>query len=114
MLFPPALCVADAAGDLWYLGVMAAEGAVLMAWGILTEVRRRALLGVAVLALTIILAAIIPLSRGVSAGLTGGTWLAIGAGAAALLIAIGSTLERQRRRIGRALAAAGRAMEGWE
>ena len=48
------------------------------------------------------------------AGLSGGTWLAIGAGAAALLIAIGSTLERQRRRLGRALAAAGRAMEGWE
>ncbi|MFH1331261.1 MAG: hypothetical protein ABIJ48_11490, partial [Actinomycetota bacterium] len=114
MLFPPALCVADAAGELWYLGLLAAEGAVLMAWGILTEVRRRALLGVGLLALTILLAAIIPLSRGVNAGLTGGTWLAIGAGAAVLLIAIGSTLERQRRRIGRALAAASQAMEGWE
>jgi hypothetical protein len=114
MLAPPALCVVDAAGTLWYLGPMAAEGAVLMAWGILSEVRRRALLGVGVLALTIVLAAVIPLSRGLQGGLGGERWLAIGAGAAVLLIALGSTLERQRRRIGRALRAAGRAMEGWE
>jgi hypothetical protein len=87
---------------------------VLMAWGILAEVRRRALLGVGILAAAVLLAAIIPLSRGMQTGLSGGTWLGIGAAAAALLIAIGSTLERQRRRIGRALAAASRAMEGWE
>ncbi len=114
MLCAPALCVADAAGNLVFLVPLAAEGAVLMAWGILTEVRRRALLGVGVMAAAILLAAIIPLSRGLQAGLSGGTWLAIGAGAAALLIALGSILERQRRRLGRALAAAGRAMEGWE
>jgi len=114
MLAPLALCVADAAQELWYLGVLAAEGAGLMAWGMLSEVRRRALLGVGALAMTILLAAIIPLSRGISAGLAGGTWLGIGAGAAVLLIALGSTLERQRRRLGLALAAASRAMEGWE
>lgn len=114
MLAPLVVSVADATVQLWYLGVLAAEGAVLMAWGILTAVRRRALLGVGALGATILLAAIIPLSRGIQGGLSDTTWLAVGAGAAVLLIAIGSTLERQRRRIGRALAAASRAMEGWE
>ena len=106
--------MADAAGRLWFLGVLTAEGVALMGWGILTEVRRRALLGVGAVAMAILLSAIIPLSRGVRGGLAGETWLLIGGGAALLLIAIGSFLERYRRGAGRALAAAGRAMEGWE
>ncbi len=114
LLAPLALCVADAAGRLWFLGVLAAEGGALMGWGILTEVRRRALLGVGAVAMAILLSAIIPLSRGLRAGLAGETWLLIGGGAALLLIALGSFLERYRRAVGRALAAAGEAMAGWE
>jgi hypothetical protein len=114
LLAPLALCVADAAGRLWFLGVLTAEGLALMGWGVLTEVRRRALLGVGAVAMAILLSAIIPLSRGVRGGLADETWLLIGGGAALLLIAIGSFLERYRRTAGRALAAASRAMEGWE
>lgn len=114
MVAPLTLCVADAAGRLWFLGVLAAEGVALMGWGILTEVRRRALLGVGAVAMAILLSAVIPLSRGLNAGLAGETWLLIGGGAALLLIALGSFLERYRRVVGRALAAAGGAMEGWE
>ena len=56
----------------------------------------------------------IPALHGIQAGLAGGTWLAIGAGAATLLILAGSTIERRRTAIGRQLAHLAEILERWE
>jgi hypothetical protein len=114
MLAPLLLAVADMFESLWFGLALLAEGALLTGWGTLSEVRRRALLGVGAMVTAIILSAVIPALHGISAGLTGGTWLAIGAVAAAVFIVAGSAIERKRHAIGRRLAHIAEILEHWE
>jgi hypothetical protein len=100
--------------SLWYGLALFAEGLLLAVWGALTEVRRRALLGVAAMVAAIIMSAVIPALHGVNAGLTGGTWLVIGAISATVFIIAGSTIERQRHAIGRRIADIAEILERWE
>ncbi len=100
--------------SLGYGLLLAAEGTVLTVWGGLTQVRRRALLGVAAVTAAIVLAAAIPLVRGVQGGLTGGGWLVVGGIAAVVLITAGSVIEKYRLRVGRRLAEWGEVIEHWE
>jgi hypothetical protein len=60
------------------------------------------------------MSAVIPALHGISTGLTGGTWLAIGAVSAAVFIIAGSMIERQRYAIGRRLAHIAEILEHWE
>jgi hypothetical protein len=114
MLAPLTLATADMFRSLWYGLALFVEGALLAGWGALTEVRRRALLGVGAIVLAVVLSVVIPALQGVNEGLTGGTWLTIGAIAATLFIIAGSTIERQRHAIGRQLAHIAEILEDWE
>jgi hypothetical protein len=115
MVTPPALAVYEmVVTSLLYGVVLAVEGGALIVWGGLTRVRRRALVGLIAVTAAIILAPAIPLIRGSSGRLTGGTWLVLGAIAAALFIITGALIERYRARIGRRLAAWGEILETWE
>jgi hypothetical protein len=114
MLAPPVLAVADMFESLWFGLVLFAEGALLFGWGALSEVRRRALLGVGAMVTAIILSVALPALHGLSEGLTGGTWLVVGAIAAVLFIAAGSVIERRRQAIGRGLAHIAEILEDWE
>jgi hypothetical protein len=113
MLAAPVVAVDEMFGALWFGFVLFAEGLGLAAWGILTQVRRRALVGVAVMTAAILLAVAIPAIHGLMVGLAAGTWLAIGAVAAVVFIAAGSAIERQRHAIGRRLAHIGEILEHW-
>ncbi len=114
MLAPLALAVADMFESLWFGLALFSEGALLTGWGALSEVRRRALLGVGAMVTAIVLSVIIPALHGIGGGLTGGTWLAIGAVAATLFIIAGSAIERSRSAIGRRLAHIAEILEHWE
>jgi hypothetical protein len=114
MLAPLTLAVADMFESLWFGLALFAEGALLAVWGAFTEVRRRALLGVGAMVGAIVLSVIIPAMHGISAGLTGGTWLVIGAIAATFFIIAGSSIERRRHAIGRQLAHIAEILEDWE
>ncbi len=114
MLAPLALAVADMFESLWFGLALFSEGALLTGWGALSEVRRRALLGVGAMVAAIVLSVIIPALHGIGGGLTGGTWLAIGAVAATLFIIAGSAIERSRSAIGRRLAHIAEILEHWE
>jgi hypothetical protein len=116
MLAPPALAAMEMLDiDRLWLGLLLfGEGAALLSWGAITQVRRRALLGVAVMTLSIVLGIAVPAVEGVRGGLTGGTWLVIGALAAVIFIVAGSMIERYRTRIGRRLARFGEILEHWE
>jgi len=114
MLAPLVLAVPEMFDSLWYGLALFAEGALLAGWGALSEVRRRALLGVGAMVAAILLSVIIPALHGISAGLTGGTWLVIGAIAATLFITAGSAIERRRHTIGRRLAHIAEILEHWE
>jgi hypothetical protein len=114
MLAPLILATADMFGSLWFGLVLAVEGGLLAAWGVFTEVRRRALVGAGAIALAIVLSAVIPALHGIQAGLAGGTWLAVGAGVATLFLVAGSTIERRRTAIGRRLAHLAEILEEWE
>jgi hypothetical protein len=116
MLAPPALAAAEMLDidRLWMGLLLFAEGASLLTWGALTQVRRRALLGAAVVALSIVLGITVPAIEGVRGGLTGGIWLAIGAIAAVVFIVAGSLIEHYRTRIGRQLARFGEILGHWE
>jgi hypothetical protein len=114
MLGPLALATADMFHSLWYGLALFTEGLLVAGWGALTEMRRRALLGVAAMVAAIIMSAVIPALHGMNAGLTGGTWLLIGAISATLFIIAGSTIERQRHAIGRRLAHIAEILEDWE
>nr|MDJ0924304.1 hypothetical protein [Acidimicrobiia bacterium] len=114
MLAPMVLAVADMFESLWFGLILFAEGALLTWWGAMTEVRRRALLGIGAMVTAIILSVVIPAMHGVSGGLTGGTWLAIGAVAAVVFIGTGSVIERRRHTIGRRLARIAEILEHWE
>lgn len=114
MLAPITLAAADMFNSLWFGLVLSGEGALLTSWGAVTEVRRRALVGSASIVLAIVLAVVIPAMNGMHTGLTGATWLTIGAVAALLFIVAGSTIERRRHAIGRRLAHLGEILEHWE
>ncbi len=114
MLAPLILAVADMFESLWFGLALFAEGALLTGWGALTEVRRRALLGVGAVVASIILSVMIPALQGITGGLAGGTWLAIGAAAATIFIVAGSAIERKRHAIGRRLAHIAEILEHWE
>ncbi len=113
MLAPLTLAAVDMFESLWFGIVLLAEGLVLAAWGTLTEVRRRALLSVGAMVLAIVLSILIPALHGLMIGLSGGTWLAIGAGAATVFIIAGSAIERQRHATGRRLAHLAEILEHW-
>jgi hypothetical protein len=111
--------VALAAGEmvttaLSYGLLLVAEGAVLAVWGGITQVRRRALLGIAAITLAIALGVMIPLIEGLRGGLTGGGWLVVGGIAAVLFITAGSVIEKYRARIGRRIAEWSEILEAWE
>ena len=72
------------------------------------------MLGVGAMVTAIILSAIIPALHGIDGGLTGGTWLIIGAIAATVFIISGSAIERRRHAIGRRLAHLAEILEDWE
>lgn len=114
MLAPLVLAVAAMFESLWFGLALFAEGALLTGWGALSQVRRRALLGVGAIVAAILLSVIIPALHGIVAGLTGGTWLAIGAAAATIFIVAGSAIERKRHAIGRRLANIAEILEHWE
>jgi hypothetical protein len=114
MLAAPGLAVGEMLGALWFGFVLFGEGIALATWGTFTQVRRRALVGVAVMVTAIILAAAIPAIHGLVVGLAAGTWLALGAGAAIVFIVAGSAIERQRHAIGRRLARVGEILESWD
>jgi hypothetical protein len=114
MLAPLVLAVSDMFESLWFGLALFAEGALLLGWGALSEVRRRALLGGGAMAAAVVLSVFIPALHGLSEGLTGGTWLVIGAVAATVFILAGSTIERRRQAIGRRLAHIAEILEHWE
>ncbi|MCP4305025.1 MAG: hypothetical protein GY788_09160 [bacterium] len=99
--------------SLWFGLVLLAEGLAVATWGALTEVRRRALVGVAAMVLAIVLSVAIPALHGLMVGLTGGTWLVVGAITATVFIVAGSIIERQRHAIGRRLADVAEILEHW-
>jgi hypothetical protein len=114
MLAPLTLAIADMFESLWFGLALFTEGLLLAGWGAMSEVRRRALLGVGAMICAIILSVIIPAMHGISEGLTGGTWLIIGAIAAVVFITAGSAVERRRHAIGRRLAHIAEILEDWE
>jgi hypothetical protein len=111
---PLVMAAAGVADSLGYGLLLFVEGMLLAGWGAITEIRRRALTGVGAMVVAIILTTVIPVLHGISAGLTGGTWLAAGAVAATVFIIAGSTIERQRHAIGRRLAHIAEILEDWE
>ena len=115
LMIAPLAFAAYGMGDrLWFGLVLFAEGLLLIGWGAVTRIRRRAFIGFGGAVLAILLAIAIPTVRGVQEGLAGGTWLVIGAIAAVLFITVGSTIERRRAAIGRSLQQLGEILEDWE
>jgi hypothetical protein len=114
MIAPMAMAAYSMGDHLSYGIVLFLEGLLLTAWGAMTRIRRRAFIGFGGAVLAILLSAAIPMAAGARAGLTQGTWLLIGAIAAAVFIAVGSTIERQRAAIGRRLHDLSEILEDWE
>jgi hypothetical protein len=114
MIIPLLLAASQMFDALAYGLVLAAEGSVLIVWGGLTRVRRRAIVGLVAVTTALVLSALIPFLDDVRRGLTGGTWLIIGAVGAVVMIGAGSLIERQRTHIGERLAHWEEILEGWE
>jgi len=89
------------------------SGLLLAAWGVLTKVRRRLFMGVAaaVAAITLMIAG--PIARLVP-DVTGATLWILLVVAGLLLVALATTLERGRNRLGAALRRLDESLEGWE
>jgi hypothetical protein len=100
--------------SLAYGLLLGAEGLALLGWGTLSQVRRRAILGLAAISVAVIMVVMIPLVRGVGQDLTGGGWLVIGGIAAAAFITTGSMIEKYRTRVGAQLKQWGEILERWE
>lgn len=100
--------------SLTYGLLLGFEGAALLAWGTLTEVRRRVVLGLTAITAAILMSVMVPLIEGIGGNLTGGWWLVIGGIAAVVFITIGSILEKYRTRIGERLAKTVDILEHWE
>jgi len=96
-----------------HLVLLLAEGAMLVAWALVTRVRRRLAAG----ALGLVAVVVYPIAQVMASvirgGLTGGTVLAIGAALALALIVVGSLLERSRVRVGQVVRRLGEALEEW-
>ncbi|MFO7700892.1 MAG: hypothetical protein R6W79_09845, partial [Acidimicrobiia bacterium] len=116
LMLPPLVLAGRemATTSLWYGLLLGLEGAVLLAWGIATQVRRRAVLGMSAITAAILMAVMVPLVQGMGQSMSGGWWLVIGGLAAALFIATGSVLEKYRTRIGERLAHTAEILERWE
>ncbi len=114
MAVPPSLAMWSMFSGLGYGVLVAAEGLALLVWGAATTVRRRAILGLAIVTTAIVLSVAIPVVEGARRGLAGGTWLVVGAVGAAVLLAAGSALERSRARGGGRLSRLGEILEDWE
>ena len=94
--------------------LLAGEGAALLAWGIVTQVRRRAVLGLAAATAAVLMAVMIPLIEGFDGTMSQGWWLLIGGIAAVSFITAGSVIEKYRTRIGERLTQFGTILERWE
>ncbi len=105
----------DAFADLRYVVVLLTESAGLLVWGILTEVKRRAAVGLLGLSVGVVLSVAIPVSRQLEGGgLTSGTALAIGGVVAVLLILAGSGLEKYRATLGKVIRRLSEILEEWQ
>jgi hypothetical protein len=115
VILPLALAVREMAIRSVAFGlVLGAEGFALLVWGALSQVRRRAMLGLAAITAAVLAAVIIPLIRGVGQNLTGGEWLVLGGIAAAVFITAGSLIEKYRTRMGDRLTHWGETLQSWE
>jgi di/tricarboxylate transporter len=94
--------------------LLGGEGLALAVWGILSHVRRRAVVGLVAITASVLMAVMIPLIRGIDRNLTGGWWLVMGGIAAVVFIASGVVLEKYRTRIGERLTDVGDILERWE
>jgi len=114
MVAPLLLAAADTVVRSTTFGLlMAAEGAVIFGWALVTQVRRRLVVGAGGTVLAIVLVVAVIAARSTARGLPTGTWLAIGAGVSILLILIGSVLEKNRVRFGRMVGRISQSLEGW-
>ena len=115
MLAPLSLAARDMVTESMAYGLLlAGEGAVLLVWGILSQVRRRAVVGLGAITAAILMTVMIPLVRGIGSSLTGGWWLLIGGVAAVVFITAGSLIEKYRMRIGDRLHHFGEIIERWD
>jgi hypothetical protein len=114
MVVPLLLAASQMFSSLVYALVLAAEGLALIVWGGLTRVRRRAVVGLVAVTTALVLSALIPFLDSLRHGLTGGTWLIIGAIGAVVMIGAGSLIEKQRTKIGERLAHWEEILEEWE
>ena len=115
MLAPLSLAARDMVTEsLAYGLLLAGEGAALLIWGILSQVRRRAVVGLGAITAAILMTVMIPLVQGIGSSLTGGWWLLIGGVAAVVFITAGSLIEKYRMRIGDRLHHFGEIIERWD
>jgi hypothetical protein len=114
MLVPLGLAAIDTVTQSSTYGLlMAAEGAAVLGWALVTQVRRRLVAGAGGIVLAIVLVVAVVAVQSTARGLPTGTWLAIGAVLAILLIAIGSLLERNRARLGHVIGQITQSLEDW-
>ncbi len=114
MAVPLAFAAYGMLDQLWFGLVLFTEGIVLLGWGAISHVRRRAAIGFGGAVLAVLLGVAIPTVRGFNQGLTGSTWLMIGAIAAVVFLVAGSTIERRRAAIGQRLRRLGEILGDWE
>jgi hypothetical protein len=115
MLVPLTLAARDMVAVSTTYGVLlGAEGAALLVWGVLTQTRRRAFVGLGAVTAAIVLSVMIPLVEGFDTNLSMGVWLTIGGVAAVAFITAGSVIEKYRTRIGDRLHHFGEIIERWD
>jgi hypothetical protein len=88
-------------------------GTALALWGIVTQVRRRALFGAAVVVLSVVLILGVPLAQLIPTFTGAALWIAVAA-IGAVLVLVASFLEQGRAKIRSAAERLGGLMEGWE
>jgi hypothetical protein len=114
MIVPVGLATVSLFGSVGYALLLAAEGGALLAWGIVSKVRRRALVGLAGVTLAVVLSAGVPIVNVLQAGVSGTMLLVLGAVLAVVLIVVGSVLERNLGRIRGRIRRVGEIVEDWE
>jgi hypothetical protein len=114
MVAPLVLAAADTVSRSTTFGLlMAAEGAVILGWALVTRVRRRLAVGAGGIVLAVVLVVAVVAARSATGGLSTGTWLAIGAAVSIVLILIGSVLEKSRVHLGRMVGRVTESLEDW-
>ncbi|MFC6238072.1 hypothetical protein [Longivirga aurantiaca] len=99
--------------SLAYAGLAAAIGLAIVAWAVLTRVRRRLTLGVAITCAALALLVLVPLAQLLPAWTGATLWIAIAAiGLVAILVA--TLLEQGRAVVRRGIDQLHRLTEGWE